>query len=192
MTYQTPDGWQLPPRCPQHAAPFGSSGPLHLHAHRALRLFVTAGAWAAGLCLIIGSIALVAGTAGPADTNVRAAAAARSGQLPGHGHQRRRRPAADRAGHLLRTFTGTGGRTTSQFSVAAHSRWELQWLYRCPSRTPGGHLIIREGNAAGNGVSLDEAGTSGHGSTWTYSSASDHFFVVTTNCTWTARVLGHR
>jgi hypothetical protein len=179
MTYQTPDGWQLPPRCPQHAAPFGSSGPLHLRAHRALRLFVTAGAWAAGLCLIIGSVALVAGTAGPAHA-AHLRPAAKSGQLPGH------------AGHLLRTFTGTGSRTTSQFSVAAHSRWELQWLYRCPSRTPGGHLIIREGNAAGNGVSVDAAGTSGRGSTWTYSSASDHFFVVTTNCTWTARVLGHR
>jgi hypothetical protein len=188
MTYQAPGGWQLPPRCPQHAAPFGSSGPLH--AHRALRLFVTAGAWAAGLCLNICSVALVAGTAGPAATNVRAAAG--SGQLPGHGRQPRRRPTAGRAGHLLRTFTGTGSRTTSQFSVAAHSRWELQWRYRCPARTPGGHLIIREGNAAGNGVSVDAAGTSGHGRTWTYSSASDHFFVVTTNCTWTARVLGRR
>jgi hypothetical protein len=191
MTYQTPDGWQLPPRCPQHAAPFGSSGPLHLHAHRALRLFVTAGAWAAGLCLIIGSVALVAGSAGPADATHVRAAAARSGQLPGRGHQPRRRPPGS-AGHLLGTFTGTGNRTTSQFSVAAHSRWELQWFYQCPARTPGGHLIIREGNAAGNGVSVAAAGSSGHGSTWTYSSASSHFFVVTTNCAWTAKVLGHR
>jgi hypothetical protein len=192
MTYQTPDGWQLPPRCPQHAAPFGNSGPLPLHAHRALRLLVTAGAWAAGLCLIIGSVALVAGTAGPAGATHVRAAAARTGQLPGHHHHARRPPGAGRAGHLLRTFSGTGNRTTSQFSVAAHSRWELQWLYHCPSRRPDGHLLIWEGNAAGNGVSVDETGASGRGSTWTYSSASAHFFVVTTNCAWTARVLGHR
>jgi hypothetical protein len=192
MTYQTPDGWQLPPRCPQHAAPFGSSRPLRIHAHRALRLFVTAGAWAAGLCLIIGSVALVAGAAGPAAATHVRAAAARSAKLSGHPRKTGHRSAAGGAGHLLRTFTGTGDLTTSQFAVAAHSRWELQWIYHCTPHTPGGHLIIKEGNAAGNGLSVDAAGPAGQGRTWTYSSASTHYFVVITNCDWTAKVLGHR
>ena len=60
MTYQAPDGWRLPPSNPQHATPADGSAHLSSRAHRALRLFVTAGAWGAGLCLIIGSVALVA------------------------------------------------------------------------------------------------------------------------------------
>src|SRR5215475_2923298 len=65
MIYQTPDGWRLERRGPQHAAPLASSAPLRRHSGRALRLIVTAGAWGAGLCLVIGLVAMVAQSAGP-------------------------------------------------------------------------------------------------------------------------------
>ena len=196
MTYQARDGWRLPPRCPQHAAPLGGSAPLSVHAHRALRLFITAGAWAAGLCLIIGSVALVAEAAGPApSTPVTAAAAGdhlRTGQLPGHAAKAHRDPAPGGTHDVLRAFVGTGNRTTSQFTVAPHSQWELRWSYKCAARSPRGRLVIRAGNAAGSGVSVDAAGAAGQGSAWTYSGAGSHYLVVLTNCAWTIDVAGRR
>jgi hypothetical protein len=196
MTYQTPDGWRLPPRCPQHAAPFGSSTPLRIHTHRALRLFVTAGAWAAGLCLVVASVALVAKAAGPARaTHVTSTAhhyGVPSGRLPGHAGTGGRSAPAGGAHDVLRTFAGTGNRITSQFTVAAaHSRWELRWSYQCTGNASADRLIIMEGNAARSGVSVDAAGAEGQGTTWAYSDAGTHYLVVTTNCAWTARVLGH-
>src|ERR1700691_6166024 len=62
-TYHDSDGWPKPLRAPQHAAaPFRPSL-TRLQAHRALRVFVTAGTWAAGLCLVIGAIAIVVSAA---------------------------------------------------------------------------------------------------------------------------------
>jgi hypothetical protein len=192
MTYHTRDEWRLPPRGPQHAAPFGSSTPLRIHAHRALRLFVAAGAWGAGLCLIIGLVAMVAKTAGPGRTT-HVTAATRRYTLP-RGHLATAAPGkkagAGRVPQLIRTFVGAGDRTTGAFRVAADSRWKLEWSYRCPARAPAGHLIIREGDAGGGGVSVDAAGAAGHGSTWTYSDASAHYLVVITNCDWTVKVTG--
>jgi hypothetical protein len=197
MTYQAPDGWRMaPPPCPQHAAPFASA-PVSVHVHRALRLFVTVGAWAAGLCLIVGSVALVAEAAGPSATMHEAAALGhypqRAAQLSGHG----RSPAARRParrwvpGDRLGTFAGIGSQTTGRFLVAAHSRWELQWSYTCTAAAPGGRLIIREGNGSG-GVSVAATGAAGHGSTWTYSDLSAHYLVVLTSCVWAVEVVGRR
>jgi hypothetical protein len=196
MTYQTPEGWRLPPRCPQHAAPFGSSTPLRIHTRRALRLFATAAAWAAGLCLVVASVALVAKAAGPAAATHMAPTAHHyrvpSGQLSRHANHRRQSAPAPGADDVLRTFAGTGNRTTSQFTVAADGRWELRWSYQCGAHASGDGLIVMEGNAARSGVSVDATGAEGQGSTWAYSDAGRHYLVVITNCTWTAKVLGRR
>jgi hypothetical protein len=189
MTYQAPDGWQFPVHGTHHAAPFGHSTPVRLHTRRALRLVATAGTWAAGLCLVIGSIALVAEAAGPTSTT-HVTAAARVAGLHHAGPP-------DPAGHsaaapVTRTFTGTGNRTTSQFTVAPDSRWELRWSYACPARAPGGHLIIREGGAGNAGVAVSAGGASGAGRAWTYSPGSAHYLVVLASCSWTIRVTGRK
>ena len=125
MNYPAPDGWQfpqlrqLPVHGSHHAAPSGRPAPMRLHAHRALRLAGVAGAWAAGLCLVIGSVALVAETAQPASaTHVSTAAGVRhlrKGKLAGH---------AARTGPLTRTFRGTGNQTTGRFTEAARRSWD--------------------------------------------------------------------
>jgi hypothetical protein len=159
---------------------------MRLQAHRALRLFVTAGACAAGLCLIIGSVVLVANAAGSGKATHVSTAARRY----------RLRPEADStqpggADQVLRTFAGIGDRTTPRFTVTAHSRWQLQWLYQCTPGEPGQDLIIREGDAVGSGISVSETGPSGRGSASAYSAVRTHYLVVITNCAWTARVLDH-
>jgi hypothetical protein len=160
---------------------------MRLHAHRALRLAGVAGAWAAGLCLVIGSVALVAETAQPTSaTHVSTAAGVRhlgNGKLAGH---------AARTGPLTRTFRGTGSQTTGQFTEAARRRWNLRWSYACPAGPAGGRLLIREGGAGSTGVSASASGPAGGGSTWIYSRAAAHYLVVITNCAWTIKVTGSR
>jgi hypothetical protein len=201
MTYQAPRGWRTQPRGAQHAAPFGSNTPLVVHAHRALRLFVTAGAWAAGLCLVIALVALVAETAGPASaTHVTAAAGsaqlsaraakARAGQHGRHGGSAGQAGGSHRA-PVLGAFSGRGNRTTGPFAVPAPGRWNLRWSYQCPPRTPRGQLIIREGGS-GDGLSVDATGPAGHGSTSSYSATARHYLVVITGCSWNVRVTGVR
>jgi hypothetical protein len=190
MTYQAPDGWQFPVHGTHHAAPFGQPTPMRLHTRRALRLVATAGTWAAGLCLVIGSVALVAEAAGPTSATRGTAAAGvagvhRAGTQATAGHGAAAAP-------VTRTFTGTGNRTTGQFIVAPGSRWELRWSYSCPARAPGGHLIIREGGAGNTGVSVLAAGAAGAGRSWTYSPGTAHYLVVLASCTWTIRVTGRR
>jgi hypothetical protein len=180
MSYQAPGGRRLA----AHAAPVGGSTPMRLHAHRALRLFVTGGAWAAGLCLIIALVVLVADAAGPG----RATHVSTDGRYRLQSKARSTHPAG--ADHVLRTFAGIGDRTTPRFTVAARSRWRLRWLYQCTPGEPGKRLIIREGNATGAGISVSRTGPSGSGSSASaYATARTHYLVVITNCAWTAQVL---
>lgn len=187
MTYQAPNGWQFPGHGSHHAAPFGDSTPMRIHAHRALRLLAVAGAWAAGLFLVLGSMALVVKSTGPTSTTHLAAAArvhhlGPRQKLSGHS-----RP----AGPVTHTFRGTGNRTTGQFTVAPNRRWDLSWSYACPARLSG-HLLIREGAAGNAGISVSASGAAGSGRTSTYSRASAHYLVVITDCTWTIQVTGPR
>jgi hypothetical protein len=158
---------------------------MRARAHRALRLFVAAGTWAAGLCLVVGSVALVAETAGPANqTHVATAAGVhhlRAGVLA-------RGPAAP----ATHTFRGTGNRTTGQFTVTPRARWELRWSYACPAVKPAGHLLIREGGAGATGLSVSATGRAGSGSTSAYARAAAHYLVVIANCAWTIQVTGSR
>ena len=187
MTNPAPGGWRFPVHGSHHAAPPGQVTPMRMHAHRALRLLGVAGAWAAGLCLVIGSVTLVAETAQPVSaTHVSTAAGMNhlaNRKLAGH---------AARSGPLTRTFRGTGNQTTRLFTVAPRHRWNLRWSYACPGRGADGHLLVREGDAGSVGVSVSASGAAGAGSTWTYSQAARHYLVVITNCAWTIRVTGNR
>jgi hypothetical protein len=65
-TFQDRNGWSTPPRAPLHAAPQpATASTAGLRASRALRLFATAGVWAAGLCLVVGLLVLVASAVSP-------------------------------------------------------------------------------------------------------------------------------
>jgi hypothetical protein len=187
MSYQAPDPWQLPVRAPHHAAPLRGGRPLRLHAGRTLRLMAAAGAWAAGLCLVVGSVALVAGAAPAASTHVAAAAGVRSlrsARGPGG------RTASVAAGRVEQTFQGAGDQVTGQFTVAPRSRLELRWSYACSRPGPAGHLLIRESGS--DGVTVAASGAAGQGSTWSYTRAAAHYLVVIANCGWTIRVSGSR
>src|ERR1019366_9613431 len=80
MTHQAPSRWQPPRRNPQHGAAAGHAPPSPRdHVRRALRLIVTAGSCAAGLCLVVGLVALVAAVTKPQPSRPTNIAATASG-----------------------------------------------------------------------------------------------------------------
>ncbi len=203
MTFRDSGARHQLPRISQHAAPFPSPRPVSLHARRALRLFVTAGTWAAGFCLVAGSIALVAATAGRGNDTGRDAAA-RSGRLANHaglhdtGARLQARPAGRRPAYReIVTFTGDGDRITSRFRVKADARWQLRWSFRCPSGAERGQLTVADAalgvrGTTALGAAVSQLGADGHGSTWRDPGRASHELVVLSSCSWTMKVVQAR
>ena len=204
--YHDSDGWPRRLRAPQHAAaPFGPAPLARLQTHRALRLFVTAGTWAAGLCLVIGAIVLVVSAASPgkvATTSATSAEHLTAGSLndgrpraaaSGRPHVSASRPAPDhgRSGsppHLIVRFAGYGDETTREFHIHSATRWQIQWAYTCPARMRTGLLVVEDAAPSSVGASISEAGTAGRGATWLPASARQHRLVVISTCSWTMKV----
>jgi hypothetical protein len=205
-TYHDSDGWPRPLRAPQHAAaPFGPPLLARLQAHRALSLFVTAGTWAAGLCLVTGAIAIVVSAASPgkvattseASSQHLTAGSLRNGRplaaVSGRADPSASRPAPDHsrtAGQFRRIvrFTGHGDETTREFQIRSASRWQIQWAYTCPASLRTGLLVVEDADPGAVGASISEAGTAGSGATWLRASARDHRLVVISTCSWTLKV----
>ncbi len=132
--------------------------------HRALRLIMTAGAVAAGLCLVVGMVTLVValgdhGKAGQNRTGV--AGRTRPGTRP-PGSQRTQPPhggagpgsrarGADRGprlssrpfsrGKQLAFYHGSGSAEPGPLHVPAPGAWGLYWQYRCPGGRPGEFIL---------------------------------------------------
>jgi hypothetical protein len=176
--YETPGRWRLDRRGAQHAAGFDSSAPLRRHGGRALRLIVTAGAWGAGLCLVVGMVTMVAQASVPKHSRPSDSDSAGG--------------SANSAAYVqyIKRINGTG-LGASPFAIAANSRWELTWSYHCQDAGRRGHLVISEPYSR-TGVRVSAAGTGGHGTVWTYSERSDHMLVISGNCPWTVTVAGRR
>jgi hypothetical protein len=192
-TYHDHDAEARPFRVAQHAAPtFGLSSPARAGAHRALRLFVTVGTWAAGLCLVIGSIVLVSSTSPRTLARIAQAGSRSSGhtgeRLAGH---RSRLPSPLPAGEIA-AFAGRGDETTSQFALKSRAPWQIWWSYSCPAGVPVGQLIVEDAAPGAVGASIDQAGDAGHGETSLTAGPGTHHLVVISNCSWQLKVMQPR
>lgn len=191
MTHPPLDAWRLPSRLPQHAAPVGFASPGRRRAHQALRLFVAAGTWAAGLCLVIGSVVLVATAAGPEHDAGLRATSQRTSVTAG-----RSDPPIAMPYRQVALFTGRGGRITRRFWVTARVPWHLQWSYSCP-RGRNGQLVVEDTSGAstgttGLGASISDSGAAGHGTTRFDPSGRSHYLIVLSSCNWTMKVMQSR
>lgn len=228
MTYRDFGNGRAPARVPQHAAPFGvparslSSGrlrpsvPFRRRTRRALRFVATAGMWAAGLCLVISSLALVVAAAAPGHprhttsapqemklahpspgilqapgTDSSAAFSHPDASPSSASHQQT--TGSRSASHVLAMFTGRGNTITRHFRVAGPHRWAVRWSYACPARRNAGHFIVEDAEIMGPttrvGSSLDENGTAGSGITWLRPGPRNQYLVVVSSCSWTMRVV---
>lgn len=203
MSYRDLEAGRGSAREPRHAAPPGISGPvlfrqwlqvpgpLPRKTHQALRLVGTAGMWAAGLCLVIGSIALVVstGTHAPSRLTTTAEHAEPGGSVRAPTVSARSpRERHGSASLTVAGFSGRGDMTTRPFSVRPGSRWELRWSYSCPARPLGSQFIVAdEDTALGKtalGPSISESGARGHGTTWLAPGGGDHHLMVISTCSW--------
>jgi hypothetical protein len=166
-----------PPGAPRHAARIMIASPsLSQRARRALRLFATVGAWAAGLCLVIASIVLVAAAGTPHRASISSAA------------NTLRAPGAGRASSgALAQFRGLGDASTRSFRIATARRWELLWTYTC--RAGGVFVVTAYGRGALARPSVDQSGLGGSGVTWLNPDGRTHSLVVSTTCSWSIKVV---
>jgi hypothetical protein len=210
--YHDSDGWPRPVRGPQHAAaPFRQSSPVRARAHRALRLFGTAGLWAAGLCLVIGSIVLVVSQATPGKlapvsvtTKTRAGTGrpTRAGPRPGRTvtpparpaprHTPAIRPGSARTERVLAAFAGRGDATTAAFRTAAAGGWQIRWSYACPAAVPAGLFVVEDAGPGAIRASITQSGVAGHGITSLGAGAGAHRLIVISTCSWTMKVTQQR
>lgn len=177
MIDHTPEGWGLQRRGPQHAAPFGNSASARFRTLRAVRLMITAGAWGAGLCLVVGLVALEAGRSGQV---AHLASTARDGDGPV-------RSTTTNAVQVQHVFNGTGNQVTEPFRIGPRGRWKLGWSYQCAAPGTAGYLSISE-PGRGAAVSVTAAGPAGRGQTWADTGAGRRRLAIRSNCAWTVRV----
>lgn len=192
-----------PPRIPLHAAPAGQR-------QRVLRLFIAAGTGAAGLCLVIGSVALVASAGGrPRSTTVTSAShlsparpsparlsparlsparTAHGGSTPGlHGPR-----LSSAHGRTILSSAGRGAGTSRRFTISGTGTWQLKWsYYDCSAQGGKGEFVVTETGTV-PGASLSEFGTAGHGTAWAYRDKGSHHLVIRSECAWRIAVVGQQ
>lgn len=186
-------GWRDSFRWPE----FTVSAPSRPAVHRALRLVIAAGTAAAGVCLVLAMTVLViqlGATRVTRTASSRPTVVSQSGNstasLGGPG------PTASdgTAGHwiagpAIASFNSTGAARNDQFAVSSPGTWGLSWTFSCPARRSGTFQLTAKGTTTGDDVELDVAGPTGRGITWNTRDAGDHSLDVSSDCSWTARVV---
>jgi hypothetical protein len=210
-SFYDPDGWPAPQRLPQHAAtPFLRSNDFRQQAHRALRLVVTAGTWAAGLCLVVGSIVLVVSAASPgrlapAKTASSAEQMARHTSAGARIHKSSPGGIIERSGprhaspgaHAARTtgttqvafFSGRGDKITRSFVISGAHGWQIQWAYTCPASVAIGLFVVEADPRTAVDPDISQSGQAGHGDTRLPAGGRTHSLLVTSTCYWTMKVM---
>jgi len=185
-------GWRDSFRWPELAA----SAPSRPAVHRALRLAIATGTAAAGVCLVLAMTVLVVrlGAAGVAPTaSSSPIAASQSGESDAS--RGGPWPAASgtaspwMAGPAIASFRGTGPVRHAHFAVSSPGTWGLSWAFSCPAQRPGNLRLTAKGTVSGDDVELDVPGPTGRGITWNSRDAGGHFLDVSSDCSWTARVV---
>ena len=157
MNYRDYDDWRLPARTLLRAIRLGFTYPLPHQAHRALRLFVIAGLAAAGSCLAIGFLVLVATAAAPGKALPHLAASAQRTALA-LSHQRH-------GTHSRETATGSqpgpAESAPAAGATAATGPTSPAPVTRAPGATPSAR-ITKAARMAGSGQVLATFAGSGN------------------------------
>ena len=181
MTHRAADrwpDWRNPLRAPLHDAwPVHRLSPPREHTRRALRLFVTAGCYAAGLCLVLALVAMVAAMTAP-------------GHASGLAADDKVRDTVHRP-PVIQALTARGD---GRFSTTVRGPWRLRWSFgSCRPTGAAGYLFVRQtGPAAAGRTILDRRGRAGDGTTRWFRGTGTHHFLVRSDCTWTMRVQQRR
>lgn len=147
-------------------------------AGRAVRLTVAAGAAAAGLCLVLGLVALVATIGYPGAVH---SGAARAGSRPGHFEQ-----TTLTVGATVATFSGAGLTHQARRTINVPDTWGIAWTFHCqPGRNPG--FTVADGTPGT--VRITDSANHGHGVWWDFHAPGNHQLLFLSDCAWHAIIV---
>jgi len=176
-------------------APGGSTTPWQPHhagrvpavgLHRAVRLTLATGAAGAGVCMVLGLMALVI-KVGPLNSSPPPARYY-PGSSPGQHGGVQSGPHRDDA--VIASFHGGRRSAIGSFRVPAPGTWGLSWTFSCaPGRA--GRLMVSENKAASaRGLEIDASGRAGQGTTWDALDPGRYSLAIMSDCSWTVQVVG--
>jgi hypothetical protein len=134
---------------------------------------VTAGGAVAGLCLVLGLVALVAAVGNPGAGRSGTASA---GSRPG----RSERPTLT-VGATVASFRGTGMTHQTTKTIKVPDTWGISWAFQCqPGRTGG--FTVADGMRGT--VLIKDPANRGHGIWWDFHAPGNHQLLFISDCTW--------
>jgi hypothetical protein len=178
--------------------------------HRALRLIMTVGGVAAGLCLVVGLVTLVVATGGtstPHAAGTQSAGGHRSGAMVGPKPRQSQQPTSAPSagahhhnawlsrgsrhltpGPIIASFDNHGTAETPLFTIAEPGTWRLTWSYHCRAEQSADFVLGETRSSTRLAITINRKGTSEHGSYWVMNDAGQHSMVVVSGCSWRLQV----
>ncbi|HUJ04663.1 MAG TPA: hypothetical protein VLX31_00995 [Streptosporangiaceae bacterium] len=157
---------------------------------RTLRLVMVAGSAGAGLCLVLAMIALVVAfggakvspTASTKRTKDTSASLNRTSQRPSP------RAWPKVPGSTIADYRGAGSSRRDIFHIDQPGVWGLSWRFSC--RVGQGRFMAREIDPDGRqAIEIRSSGAAGQGISWATGDAGRHSLVITSGCSWTAKIV---
>src|SRR5215470_3586101 len=157
--------------------------------HRAVRLTLATGAAGAGVCMVLGLMALVI-KLGPSGSS--APSADMRGGITTAPHNHAERSGQHSGDAVIASFHGDHRSANASFRVPTPGAWGLSWTFSCENGGAG-RLMVRENKAAsGRGLEIDASGRSGQGTTWQALDRGRYSLAIMSDCSWTVQVVGPR
>lgn len=152
--------------------------------HRLLRLLLMAGGAAAGLCLVLGLVALMITIAPPRGARPAGEQATRGAGHGGAGGN----GAEFSVGQTITMLKGNGGDRHAAH-VDEQGVWGIAWRFRCPPGISGEFVVRDFGPKPADRVSITATGGHESGLWWDMRGPAIHNLQVMADCPWQARVV---
>lgn len=95
--------------------------------------------------------------------------------------------AAAAAARTVATFTGSGTQSTAPFTVTAN--WAVAYSFDCSDFGYKGNFIIMEDGSFTGAMDVNVLALKKSGSSYAYGDAGTHYLKMTTECSWTVKVV---
>lgn len=169
----------------RHVEELSIGEPDRVSPHRLVRLLVTAGSAAAGLCLVVGLSALMVALGARQHGWPRASS--QHTRSPGHGRRDGHGNGNVRA--VGRALTGKGGRRGLEVHVERQSTWGLAWSFRCPAGRSGAFTVRAADAPASRDPLLRRVGEHRTGVWWNANDRGVHAVHIVSGCPWRAHIV---
>lgn len=144
--------------------------------------------WAAIGCLGVGGLFVLIAALGASRSSQSPAATAPAAGTQAAAPAQSTPAARAAAPKTVATFTGSGTQKTAQFTVT--STWALSYAFDCSSfGYKGNFQVFTDGGSDFSGVTVNDLAMSKSAVTYAYNDAGTHYLEVSSECSWTVKVI---